>query len=170
MYARKRKLSALILLITMAMNFALEGASLYAAYAPRLFPRKAEPAVCKLPITTGTKSSCCSAKKAPAKKSCGCPHCGDHCPMGDACTCNSQGKQTVKHSDGLFFHRPSCHSDADDLSGNYLPLSMRVIFLEGSEITPAEPIAIYLTFPELIENLLTHSSPPLVPPPRVCPA
>jgi len=160
---RTRRPAALILLLLMAVNFTAEGVSIYQAHLARHLARMA-PATCKPASNGETPKSCCSAPKK-AKATCGCPHCGDHCPMGDACTCGHDGQPT-RRSDGLFFRMPGCHPEHAAHDSNYLPLSMRLVFLIDNPVPARVTTAVmhyWLPSSSYYEGFMLA---PPVPPPR----
>jgi len=161
---RTRRSAALILLLLMAVNFTAEGVSIYRAHIARHLV-SAPAAICK-PAADGdkaAKTSCCSAPKT--KATCGCPHCGDHCPMGDACTCGHDGKPT-RRSEGLFFRMPGCHPEHATHDSSYLPLSMRLVFLVDNLVPAIVKAAVIDEDPTPFSHYVGFMPPPPVPPPR----
>lgn len=152
------------MLLVMLANFLAEGALLF--HAP-LAPVR-EPL---LELLTGLFSpppaaplSCCAATPEPQKSACGCTCCGDVCPMGDACSCSGEGRDTLP-LDGLFFQMPRCHSDAGH-TATHVPLSLRMMFVIQLAVTgeirfsrPAPPESAH-------KPLISWIHPPPDPPPR----
>ncbi len=157
-HARKRQMISIMFLAVMAVNFGAEGFSLYSAHGFALF-ESAKSRLCSVP---DGPASCCAEKPATA---CGCPCCGDSCPMGDACTCGDDGKSKA-FAGGLFFQMPGCHPDQAAHNSSYLPLSMRLVFLEATKLPPG------MDFPQphIIDSRAGRPGvllpPPPVPPPR----
>lgn len=152
--------AALLLLVVMAANFFAEGFSLFAAD----LLMQAKPAMGHA-APKAKAGGCCSGRKVQAAaKSCGCPHCGDHCPMGDACRCDARGKAAPQRGE-MFFRAPGCHSGA--IGGDSdLPLSMRVIFVMAA----IEPSAFASDAGRHClpgdSRLIVRAPAPPVPPPR----
>jgi hypothetical protein len=168
---RTRNIAATFLLLVMAFNFAAEGCSLYVAHGAAILAAFADAGTIKICAAStaraATQGSCCSAKKAAARaKTCGCPHCGDHCPMGDACTCNHDGTRRMVRSEGLFFRLPGCHPEQDNLDSSYLPLSMRLVFVPALVPVSSLELAHQLPLVSGSQQFTGYLPAPPVPPPK----
>lgn len=152
-FTRVRWLAAVLLLALMAVNFTAEGLALYMS-SRALF------------VAHGEVASCCSGKKPTVEKhACGCPDCGDNCPMGNACTCGSDGGHHSRGT-GLFFQAPGCHPD-DDVSGSsYLPLSLRLVFVKPADVVVHGRLAFIRMTLEPAWDVAGERPSPAVPPPR----
>lgn len=98
---------------------------------------------------------------------CTCTCCGDHCPMGAACTCNAP-KLRIRVA-GLFFKAPSCHPEGAD-EGGLIPQSLGFVF-----VVPRPPVATSL--PAMYETIaqptlaeICFFSKPVPPPPKAAAA
>src|SRR5690606_35038469 len=117
-----RRVAACLLLGVMLFNFLGEGWQLFnvALALVDLSPATLLASVFSIESKPVVKS-CCAGEADDHAGGCSCPDCGDHCPMGAACTCDSHGHRH-QASEGLFFTLPGCHPD-DGHGAQYLPLS-----------------------------------------------
>src|SRR5690606_26080638 len=115
-------------------------------------------------VTTASGASCCSEKPKPKRTVCGCPCCGDSCPMGDACTCGPDGKSNTL--EGLFFKAPGCHPGQSGVDPQYLPLSMRLVFVSAPGSPALYDVALWIAHSDSCPGIAENASAPPVPPPR----
>lgn len=169
MLSKHRYRAAVLLLLIMAGNFVAEGCTLVRAHLAALTIAEA-PVACAAPASAGeAKHSCCAKKPEakPAAKSCGCPHCGDHCPMGDACTCGQADRPRAHAEAGtLFFALPQCHPEQDVSSAEYLPFSMRIICLQPAAVMAQAALLAEPAVADLAGAPVDSPRVPPTPPPR----
>ncbi len=165
----KRPAAAIFFLLLMAVNFAVEGSLLYGIYARPILRSAAFGSLCSANSSCAHGAdkaegkSCCAKKKATA--ACGCPCCGDSCPMGDACRCTADGKRSTS-ADGLFFRVPGCHPAQSSDDGSYLPLSMRLVYIPVEASSTVFSSYLIAMISDCSAPLAGAAPAPPVPPPK----
>lgn len=155
------------LLCFMAVNFIMEGLTIYGPSLAEFSRSLAAIIDEKAGRGSDAVDSCCSALPPVKKSTCGCSCCGDFCPMGDACQCDENG-QGAKHHEGLFFRMPSCHPFGPPGTATYLPMSMQVVALPMETIRPVITLHfVAFVYPDEILHVDHFASPPVPPPESV---